>query len=745
MTRPSRALDDRRTPFGEPNVSAGHRVALLVGLAVLVLWVLPGVARAGTFTVLSCNAAGGNHSWVARQTPLMSTGSVCPTVDDRSGLKSRSSTLRVRAGRGSHAEWRFTAPPGTTIVGLSWVGRMAASQGWESTIETDTGRLLAGCRPAGDQSCRQLYGGRGRPAFVRVPAATSIRAVSACLRRSGCLTGDGHGNPFVSSELYSAAVVVSESSAPQLVAGGPLWAPAWLRGPQAVTFTGHDTTGIQRTSLFVDGALSQSTNVPCDFSRPAPCHDVSSSYTLDTGRLSDGPHNVLVAVGNPAGNPTGAQRTIYVDNTPPDRPQSVAVTGGEGWRATNGFDVTWQNPGGQAAPITTAHYRLCQASAPDRCVEGTQSALGISSLSGLQAPATGDYVLQVWLEDQASNQDVHNVSAPVHLRFDDQPPRLAFLPNDPNDPRKVSVAVSEPDSGLASGEIQISREGSNDWRDVPTTVETGGLSGQIDDAHLAPGRYLLRAFAHDVAGNVGEGDQTLAGRPAQIEAPLRVAMQLTAGFAAERVVRRGRHRSRHELVLRPAVRVGQGAHVVIRGRLTNRDGQPLRGARIAVFSTALSVGARVELAGVTSTDQRGRFSYVARASESRSLRLLYDGSAILGPAGRELVLSVPARSTLRATPHFVLNGGAVQFTGVLLGHPRPPAGKLVSLQAFVRGRWRTFAETRADRAGRFRYRYRFDGTRGTVIYRFRALIPREPVYPFATGASRTQQVTVRGL
>lgn len=745
MTRPVRALDDRRTPFGGPSVSAGQRVALLVGLAVLVLWVLPGVASAGTFTVLSCNAAGGNHSWVARQTPLMSTGSVCPTVDDRSGLKSRSSTLRVRAGRGSYAEWRFTAPPGTTIVGLSWVGRMSASQGWESTIETDTGRLLAGCRPAGDQSCRQLYGGRGRPAFVRVPAATSIRAVSACLRRSGCLTGDGHGNPFVSNELYSAAVVVSENSAPQLAAGGPLWAPAWLRGPQAVTFTGHDATGIQRTSLFVDGAVSQSTNVPCDFSRPAPCHDVSSSYTLDTGRLSDGPHNVLVAVGNPAGNPTGAQRTIYVDNNAPDRPQGMSVDGGEGWRSANGFSVRWQNPGGQASPITVAHYRLCRGADASSCSEGTQSGANIASLSGLSVPSTGDYTLQVWLEDQAGNANAQNVSAPVHLRFDDRPPRLAFRPDDPNDPRKVSVAVSEPDSGLATGEIQISQEGSNDWRAVPTSVGAGGLSGQIDDTHLAPGRYLLRAFAHDVAGNVGESDQTLAGRPAQIQAPLRVAMQLTAGFAAERVVRRGRHRKRRELVLRPVVRVGQGAHVVIRGRLTNRDGQPLRGARIAVFSTALSVGARVELAGVTSTDQRGGFSYVARASESRSLRLLYEGSAILGPADRELGLSVPARSTLRATPRFVLNGGAVLFAGVLLGHPRPPAGKLVSVQAFVRGRWRTFAETRADRAGRFRYRYRFDGTRGTVGYRFRALIPREPVYPFATGASRTQQVTVRGL
>ena len=178
---------------------------------------------------------------------------------------------------------------------------------------------------------------------------------------------------------------------------------------------------------------------------------------------------------------------------------------------------------------------------------------------------------------------------------------------------------------------------------------------------------------------------------------------------------------------------------------TNTDGQPLSGARIAVFSRATSIASRVELAGVTWTDRQGAFSYVVRATTSRFLRLVYDGSSILGPAGRELVLSVPARSTLRASPRFVLNGGSVVFRGGLLGRPPPAAGKLVSLQAFVRGQWRTFADTRTDRSGRFSYRYRFDGTRGTVTYSFRALVPREPTYPVATGVSRAQRVTVRGL
>ena len=75
----------------------------------------------------------------------------------------------------------------------------------------------------------------------------------------------------------------------------------------------------------------------------------------------------------------------------------------------------------------------------------------------------------------------------------------------------------------------------------------------------------------------------------------------------------------------------------------------------------------------------------------------------------------------------------------------PPAGKLIEVQVFVRGRWRTFATTRSARRGSWHYDYRFDGTRGVQRYRFRARIPQESGYPFATGRSRVTQVRVRGI
>ena len=86
----------------------------------------------------------------------------------------------------------------------------------------------------------------------------------------------------------------------------------------------------------------------------------------------------------------------------------------------------------------------------------------------------------------------------------------------------------------------------------------------------------------------------------------------------------------------------------------------------------------------------------------------------------------------------------MRFRGRLLGHPIPRVGKLIDLQAFDGGRWRTFKTTRANRKGRFRARYRFTRhARAPRTFRFRARARRESRYPYALGVSRTVRVRVR--
>ena len=75
----------------------------------------------------------------------------------------------------------------------------------------------------------------------------------------------------------------------------------------------------------------------------------------------------------------------------------------------------------------------------------------------------------------------------------------------------------------------------------------------------------------------------------------------------------------------------------------------------------------------------------------------------------------------------------------------PPGGKRVELQFYARGKWRTFASVATRGHARWGYTYRFDGSRGTVRWRFRAQVTREADYPYVTGHSRRVAVTVTGL
>ena len=126
------------------------------------------------------------------------------------------------------------------------------------------------------------------------------------------------------------------------------------------------------------------------------------------------------------------------------------------------------------------------------------------------------------------------------------------------------------------------------------------------------------------------------------------------------------------------------------------------------------------------------------------LRFRWQGTALIKPALAELRVWVPARTSIAPSRRSLRNGQSVAFAGRLVGRPVPDSGKLIDLQAFYRGRWRTFATPRTDAAGRWSFRYRFEATRGTVRYRFRARIRREAAYPYELGYSRIVAVTVRG-
>jgi hypothetical protein len=330
---------------------------------------------------------------------------------------------------------------------------------------------------------------------------------------------------------------------------------------------------------------------------------------------------------------------------------------------------------------------------------------------------------------------------PVTLRYDPEPPDLGFEEPSALDPTLISVLVTDKVSGLASGQIELSAEGSGTWKSLPTQQEGNRLIARIDDAALPPGPYVLRAMARDRATNQNSTQSRLDGRLMTVRLPLRSPTFVQAGVVGNRSKHRaGGHRKR--TFLKQRARVSLGHEVRLAGVVRTRDGRPLADTQVHVLSRTANSPER-ELAALR-TDARGRFTYVSRATNTAVVRVAYQGSGTTLPSQREVILLVPGSSTIYAQPHRVLNGRTVTFAGQVRSVPIPPGGKLVELQVVLSGRWQTFRTVRTDASGAWRIRYRFRRSCGVLSYRFRGRLPAEAGYPFESGQTRAVRVRVRG-
>jgi len=196
-----------------------------------------------------------------------------------------------------------------------------------------------------------------------------------------------------------------------------------------------------------------------------------------------------------------------------------------------------------------------------------------------------------------------------------------------------------------------------------------------------------------------------------------------------------RHRSRR------TVRFGRGAAVQV--VLTGEQLQPIAGAALQVRTREVRSGAEWSVAPAVTTGADGRA--LVRLAPGPSRRLLVEYRSHIGderPAAGDVVrLNVRAGVLLRVRPRRVHAGRVIRMSGRLRDAPAGSLGKLVTLQARERGRWRDFETARTRRAGRFSARYRFSrGARGT--FPIRAVARADASYPYATGRSRAVRVRV---
>lgn len=749
-----------RPPAVRVVAAAGAVSVLLVALAA-------STAYAGQFTVASCQADRANFSTSAFNdfaTRGMTIRRACnPEGPGIRGLVTANVTGRGAVPRGSVAMVAINAPNGTTFTTFRWAGsarRRDCRYALQLYAEGPGIKPVAIKNVRANQRCPGEAHGQAVQAAGYRSRAFNVAGTTRIVQRVICEGGDGRkscsarGANYI--RTYQAEVAVADNQPPTATMTGdtPLVAGAWVSGTQALNYDAEDNVGVKSATAVVSGTEVGADQRACvtasadAYANTLPCPNGPGNITLDTRRLSEGTQQLTVQALDAAGN-VGASEpvTVRVDNSAPPR-VGVGVDGGDAWRNRNDFMLSWTNPPeSDRAPISAAEYKLCPATGSG-CSQGEKTGDGIAGLP-VQVPAPGEWTVSVWRRDAAGNADPATASDPVTLRYDPEPPQIAFEPPSSSDPTLVSAPVTDKVSGLADGSIEISAAGSNTWQTLDTHVDGTRLVARIDDASMPAGSYVLRATAHDKAHNESSTTQRADGQPMSVALPLRIASALQAGVARTRIVKRvvrrhGKRRTirRRVTEIRPECVIALGRQAQVTGRLANSDGQGIAGADVQVFAS--SEGGPEQLVGDLNTDSTGGYTYAVAGSASRTLRFVYAGSALILPADGTVRVVVPAFSTVGVSRRRVLNGQTVTFSGQVRSTPIPIGGKLIQLEVLLPTGWQTFRTVPSDQEGRWAIRYPFTRTRGVQWYRFRVELPHEAGYPFGPGASKSLRVRVRG-
>jgi hypothetical protein len=726
-----------------------------IALAVLLVLVIAGEARAAKYSVAQCGWFVGTDADWADNTGATKfrPDSFCvppPGSDPFEGVHFKSLTREGQAAvAGTHfARWRWTAPAGTGIT------KVRAS--WWHALHDGLEQRIGVINPGGgfdpfmsaattDTTPTEFVTGFGAP----MPALED---------RLLCARAESNSCSFAAqswSGLRALTITIEDPGGPAAAIAGDLVNGGWRRGLQGVVVFGSDAgSGVSFGEATLDGARVAMTEFPCNKveiggewrgTTMRPClTGVQDGYAVDTTNFSDGPHDVAGCVADFAGNGgCTPSHPMLIDNNAPAHPRSPALAGGDGWSRENDFDLTWSNPDqGQASPIVGAAWRL---TGPNGYDSGVQLAggQGLTKLDDLKVPATGAYPLQLWLRDEAGNAAPAS-AVTVPLRFDDVAPTVAFAAASAGGtPAQLVAETSDALSGSGSGSISFRRADSQVWVELPTKLIATEPAGSAHLVAAMPaldlGTYLFKADAADGAGNTASSTLRSDGTEMAVHnvgpnAEARAGSRLFARL-------RGSH-GRGE-----ALTVPFGAPAVLGGRLTREDGAGIAGRQLRVIARPVDGALAPVSTATVLTGKRGGFELRLAPGPSRHVVVSFEGDRGIEPASRPpLDLRVRSAVSLRANPRNVVTGQVVRFAGRVKGRgaPMPRRGKLVAIQYFETKthRWRPVLITHAGPGGRFHARYRFHYISGAATIRLRATALTEDRWPYAPGSSHPVTVHV---
>ena len=411
--------------------------------------------------------------------------------------------------------------------------------------------------------------------------------------------------------------------------------------------------------------------------------------------------------GGPAGEFAMRAAVITIRDDVAPTVQASGALLDSGWRLGN-ETITYN--GSDNAGIRSAQLLLdgqaragkdfsCDYTYPTPCSNVSGQSLSLGS-----APLTdGTHQLQLVLTDAAGNTATFTKT----ISIDAHGP-VAVLKRAAG--KAITVSVGDGSgSGVKLGGIEVRNNATEPFRALPTRLIAGRLSATLDRGNAS--RVGIRISVTDNVGN------TTAGQLSEL---------------ALRVHGRSLHGG--------STSVAYGHAATFSGRLTTRDGVPLAGQPVTIQQTA---PAAANL-GTVATDTNGHFIWKAPAGTSRRLVFALPGGPDLLPLSRVARIGVRAFSTIHASRRLLHGRGTVRFSGRLglIGATVPHSGKLVDLQAFDRGRWRTFATARARGSkGTWHSSYTFGGIPGR--YPIRVRIRHEAVFPYDLGYSKSVVVRVR--